>query len=260
VIFTSQNHATEENEMSTLKRDSVTDAETLDSHWHWLYRAGGAAALITALFIPIQIIVFALWPPPSTIADWFALLQNNRLVGLIDLDLLLIVDQALLIPILLALYIALKRADESWMAIGTALGLIGIASYVASNPAFAMLSLSDQYAAAATDAQRAMNLAAGQAMLAMFQGTAFTVYYVLGSVAPIIISAVMLTNSVFSKATAYLGILANVVALGFFLPTIGLLLAILSVVLLEIWYILIARSLLQIRQSGASLVSGATSA
>jgi hypothetical protein len=48
--------------------------------------------------------------------------------------------------------------------------------------AFDVLSLSNQYAAAATDAQRSMFLAAGQAMLAIYQGSAFDVYYVLNCV------------------------------------------------------------------------------
>jgi hypothetical protein len=44
-----------------------------------------------------------------------------------------------------------------------------------------MLSLSEEYAAATTDAERDLYLAAGQAMLATFEGTAFQVSYVLTS-------------------------------------------------------------------------------
>jgi hypothetical protein len=36
----------------------VTDAETADSAWKSLYRVGGTAALIMAVFIPIQFIIF----------------------------------------------------------------------------------------------------------------------------------------------------------------------------------------------------------
>ena len=45
--------------------------------------------------------------------------------------------------------------------------------------------------------------------------------------------------------TAYLGILGNVVALGLFIPTIGIYLALLSVVFLWIWFILLAKSFFQ---------------
>jgi hypothetical protein len=46
----------------------------------------------------------------------------------------------------LALYAALRRANKSYMAIAMTLGFVGIAVYFASNTAFSMLSLSDQYA------------------------------------------------------------------------------------------------------------------
>lgn len=217
----------------------MSSIETSDSRWKDLCRIGGAAALISAVFIPIQVIVFILWPPPSTPIAWFTLFQNNRLVGLIDLDLLLVADNVLLVPIFLALYIALRRNSESIMATATALGVVGIVLFIASNPAFEMLSLSDQYAAATTDAQQSIFVTAGQAMLAEWQGTAFQVAYVLGSIAGIAIGAVMLRGSIFGKGTAYMGILANAVGLGYYVPTIGIYIAVFSVVFLEIWYVLI---------------------
>jgi hypothetical protein len=136
------------------------------------------------------------------------------------------------------------------MVIGTTLAFVGIAVYFPSNTAFEMLSLSNQYAAATTEAQRSMYLAAGQAMLAIFEGTAFYVSYVLLAVAGIIISAVMLRSRIFSKVTASAGILGNAIGLGLFVPTMGLLLSLLSVPVLWIWYILIARRLFQLGSSG----------
>ena len=83
-------------------------------------------------------------------------------------------------------------------------------------------------------------------MLATYQGTAFHVSYVLGSVAGIIIGAVMLRSNIFSRVTAYAGILGNVVGFGLYVPTIGLFLSVISGPILWIWYILIARRLLQL--------------
>src|SRR3712207_4729598 len=110
----------------------------------------------------------------------------------------------------LALYAALRRVSESLMAIALTLGLVGIAAYFASTIAFEMLSLSNQYAAAATDVQRDAFLAAGQAMLAIYKGTASDVYYVLNAIVLFIIAPVMLRSGVFSKATAYAGLAAGV--------------------------------------------------
>jgi hypothetical protein len=220
--------------------------ETADSNWDWLYKIGGAAAMLSLVFFPIQIIIFLVNPPPDSVIGWFRLFQDNPLIGLLDLDLLLIVDQVLSILIFLALYVALRRAQESFMAISVALGLVSIVLFIASNPAFAMLSLSDQYAAATSAAQRAVFLAAGQAALIMWQGSAFQVSYLLGSIAIIILSAVMLRSRLFSKASAYLGILANVIALGLYVPVIGIYISIFSVVFLWVWYLLIARRLFQL--------------
>ena len=62
-------------------------SETADSGWKGLYRVGGTAALLMAVFIPIQFIIFVALPPPSTAIGWFTLFQNNRLLGLLDMDL-----------------------------------------------------------------------------------------------------------------------------------------------------------------------------
>lgn len=220
-----------------------------DPAWKPLYRIAGVAALIMVVFIPIQSIVFIVSPPPSTVIGWFTLFQNNKLLGLLDMDLLLIVDQVLMGLILLALYTALRRASQSFMAIALTAGLVGIAAYFASSTAFNMLSLSDQYAAATTDAQRSLFLASGQATLAIWQGTAFDVGYVLEGVALLIIAVVMLRSMLFNKVTAFVGILLGVMSL---LPptagTIGLVFSLGSLVPLEIWLILIARRLFQLGQ------------
>jgi hypothetical protein len=219
-----------------------------DTDWRLLYRAGGVAALITAVLIPLQIVVFIAWPPPleSSVIDWFTLFQDNWLLGLLSLDLLLLVDYILLVPIVLALYVALRRASESLMAVATALYFVAIAAYFASNTAFEMLSLSEGYAAATTDTQRAMDLAAGQAMLATFEGTSFQVSYVLASVAGIMIGAVMLWSKIFGRVAAYALILGDVIGLGLYIPTIGIFLSVISVPVLWVWYILIARRLIQL--------------
>ena len=64
-----------------------------DSRWQWLYRLGGAAALLIVAFIPLQVIIFMTWPPPTTALGYFTLFQSNPLVALLDLDLLLVIDQ-----------------------------------------------------------------------------------------------------------------------------------------------------------------------
>jgi hypothetical protein len=246
--------------MDTLMRGDfgtgpITEAGTANAAWKPLYRAAGAAALISAVFIPIQVMVFILWPPPleGTASDWFTLFQDNKLVGLLNLDLLLVADNVLLVPIFLALYVLLRRASESVTVVATTLGLLGVAFFIASNPAFEMLSLSNQYAAATTEAQRTTLLAAGETMLATWQGTAFQAAYVLGSLAGIVIGALMLRRGVFSNVTGWMAILGNAVGFGLYVPAIGVYISVFSVLFLEIWYLLIARRLFQLGKGVSTL-------
>ena len=237
--------------------DSNVNAETRDSAWKGLYKLGGAAALIVAVLLPIEIIVFTAYPLPGTVIGYFTLFQSNRLMGLLDLYLLEVFTYVLFVPMFLALYAALRRVNESYMALATTLAIIGIAVFLATNNPFSMLSLSDQYAAATTDAQRSQFLAAGQALLANTNQRAvggFNMGFFLVSAAGLIVSAVMLRSNIFSKVTAYVGVLANALSLAdyfraAFVPAAALLLlflAMASSLFLLIWYILIARRLFQL--------------
>lgn len=223
----------------------TSQTESPASEWQWLYQVSGTAAALTAVIIPIQIAAYVIYPPPTTTRGFFLLFQENALLGLVALDLLLIIDIVLLALILLALFVALRRVNPSVIAIGTTLGFVAIAVYFPSNPAVEMLNLSREYATASSDAQRQIYLAAGEALLATFEGTAFHVYYILGSISILLVSAVMLQSERFSNVTAYAGILGNMVALGFYVPRIGLILSVVSVVMLWVWYVLVARTLFQ---------------
>ena len=237
--------------------DQGTPAATTDSAWKDLYKAGGTAALVLALLLLSEIIVFVAYPLPNTAIDYLRLFQSNRLMGLLDLYLLETLAYILYVPLFLALYLALRRANASYMALAVALAGIGIAVFLATNNPFAMLSLSDQYAAAATAAERSQFVAAGQALLANTNQRAvggLNLGLFLVSVAGLIVSVVMLSSNVFGRVTAYVGILANTLSLADYLrlaiaPAALLLilfLALTSGLFLLAWYILIARRLLQL--------------
>jgi len=76
--------------------------------------------------------------------------------------------------------------------------------------------------------------------------TAFHVNYLFGGAALLTISFIMLRSNIFSKATAYVGIITNIMGFTLYVPKIGILLSIISVVGLFIWYIMIARRLFQL--------------
>jgi hypothetical protein len=235
-------------------RADTQRAELADADWTWLYRVGGIAAVITVLLIPVAVIAHILWPPPpwapGAAIDWFAYLQANWLVGLINLDLLLVIGLVLGVPLYLALFVALRRASRSMMAIATTIAILGTLLHLVSITAFEMLAFSQAHAVATTDAQRAIYLAAGEATLSAYYGTVFQVSYVLGYVAYIVIGAVMLRSTVFSRATAYMGILTGAAGFGFYLPTVGPFLSVIVVLFIAIWNGLVARRLFQLGQGG----------
>lgn len=245
--------------------DQVSHTRTVGPACKGLYKAGALAALIAALLFRRNLDaewlllrgtgVINVGPlvSPNTVIDWFTLLQQNRLLGLTLLNLFDLVNYALVGLIFLALFFALRRASQLWMVIAAAFGFSGIIIYFASNQAFSMLSLSEQFADAATDVQRGMILAAGQALLAVHQNASFAgsgIYlsFLLVSVAGLIISAIMLRSGIFSKSTAYMGILANGFGLGYYIviafaPALVYVPLSVSAIFLLIWYLRIGSRL-----------------
>jgi hypothetical protein len=229
------------------------DSSTTNFHadWRGIYKAGAIAAFVMLGIMVAQIIVFIAWPPPTTVAGYFALFQESKILGLLSLDLLYLVNNALLILVYLALYRALEKVSPSAMLIGLVMGLVGIASYYASSAAFEMLSLSNQYQAVSDAGQAGILVAAGQAMLETYKGTAFDVYYVLNAVTLLIFSIVMLKSKVFSKTTAIIGLIAGVLmAIPSTAGSIGLFFSLTSLVPWVIFSIMVAINLLRIKYPG----------
>jgi len=217
--------------------------------WRALYLVAAAASVILLVLMPVQIVVFLAWPPPlgGTAVDWFAVFGRSRLLGLLSLDLLLLVDQALFLLVFPALFVALRPAGASWALLGTVLGLAGTVVYFASGAAGEMLALSSHYAAAASDAQRMAYRAAGETVLAIYQGTAFDVSYLLQTASGLLLCWVMLRSPHFGPWPGWIGLLGFVVGLGLFVPgPVGIGLALFSVVFLWVWYGLLALAFLRL--------------
>ena len=220
--------------------------DRMDSTWRQLLRISAICCIVMFILILVQIGVFVIWPPPAKICDWFALFQKNGLLGLLSLDVLYIVNNTLLIPIYISLYLMLKKGYESWMTLSLVLGLVGIAAYYASNPAFEMLSLSRQYFAAASDAQTNVFLAAGEALLVSYKGTSFIAYYVLNDIMLLIMSAVLLRSRVLGRPIAYTALLSGLLmTIPSSFGTLGMIFSISSLVPWAVFILLVAKKLLK---------------
>ena len=173
-------------------------------NWKSLYTLGGLAALATVLVGVVEIIITFLPggnTASDTVFDWFALFQNNWFMGLRNLGLLNIFFTGLGIPTFIALYGAHRRDSQIFAALAMIVAFIGVAVFYATNRAFAMLDLSNQYALATSAAQKEILAAAGQAMLSVGKsGTPGTfLAFFLSKYAGILISIVMLRNKILAK-------------------------------------------------------------
>lgn len=186
--------------------------EAAYSNSNSLIRIGGVAALICAFMYIITLIIYVpanlASPPPATVQEWFTVFEENPITGLFYLGLGDIVIMLLWGPMALALYAVLKKTNSTWSLIATTFVFVGMAVFIATNMAFSMLSLSQEFAAAATETERAILLAAGQSLLAVTRGTG-QLYAGMQLVwlAGLILSVVMLRSDAFGKVTAWVGIL-----------------------------------------------------
>jgi hypothetical protein len=233
--------------------NEVENAGILETTEKSLFKLGAVAALIVAVVTLGEVIFQAISPLPGTVVEWFDLFQRNRLVGLIEFWGLEVVMYIMFIIIFLALYAALKQVDHPRAMIAAAFAFIGIGIFLATNNPFTMLSLSDQYTAAATDAQRSIFVAAGQALLANTnQRTVggFNMGLFLVSIAGLIVSAVMLRSQSFGRRIAFVGMAANALSLIDYLrqaltssEIVAVLVILPNAILLIVWYVLIYRRL-----------------
>jgi hypothetical protein len=234
-----------------------------NSNWNTLYKLGGAAA-IGAVAVGIAEIAIQFLPGVNavqeTVLEWFQFFQQNSFMGLRNLGLLNIFLNILAIFTYLALYGAhRKTSHQPLAALAAIISFLGIGVFFATNRAFAMWDLSQQYAVAASDLQHAALLAAGQAMLSVGDshspGTFFAFFF--AESAGILISYVMLRGQIFSKIAAYAGILGFGLLLIFEFITsfitgldqATMLLSMVGGLSSMIWYILIARRLFQLSGS-----------
>jgi hypothetical protein len=226
--------------------------ETTDSTWKDLYRIGGAAPLVALVFYLSEMAIFIFGEPyPTTMEGWFLLFQRSKILGLHYLNVLDMASIALLATLYLALYVALRRVHESHMAVATLFAFIGTVVFIVPRAAtLSVLSLSDQYAAAASDAQRSQIIAVAQAITAPAQAaTPQTTGFLFIAVAVLIISAVMLRTTLFNRVTAYAGILTGVMTFADQLcmviaPSIAGLLLPISGLLWIAWWLLVGLRLL----------------
>jgi hypothetical protein len=233
--------------------------EEATREWASLYKLGSVASLLILCTALIEILITFLpggYASAETVVDWFNLLHDNWFLGLRNLGLLNIVMTAFSIPMFFALCLAHWKINPKYSALAMVISFIGIAVFYATNRAFAMLDLSNQYAVASTNVQRMVLEAAGQALLAVGQSHTPGTFigFCLSEIAGFLISFVMLRGYIFSKLNAWAGILGFGMLWVYeicqsFIPgssSFALIFAMIGGILNLVWYGLIAQRLFKI--------------
>jgi hypothetical protein len=142
-----------------------------DKQWKTIYRLGAITAIIVLLGIILDMVVGSVTGGdvaalPKTAVDRFNQFKDNQLLGLYNLDLLNTIIQIIFIPSFFALYGVHRKGSNPPALLSLIVFLVGTAIFVTSNTALTMLDLSQKYTNAASDEQRILIAAAGEAMLA----------------------------------------------------------------------------------------------
>ncbi len=249
--------------MATKTMSKITPALSADVsplNWRTFYRAGAAAALLVILTGLLDVFLMFLpgtgaVPGSRTVVDWYAYLQARPFLALRDLGLLNILTQSCSVVVFFALFGAHRRVSPLPAAFALIVVCIGAAVYIANNTGLPMLTLSNEYAAAASQSQKALWAAAGQALLAQEDLTAgaFPGFF-YGEIAGLLMAGVAWRGGIFRRWEAGVG-LAAISCLLFFnivaafipalydsvMPAFGAGGGLLSL----LWYGLVARRLFQ---------------
>jgi hypothetical protein len=220
----------------------------------WMYKVGGASGILVFIGYFILIALYVTGTPPSGseerliffaghAAQWWSIIGLSVLTNFLRL------------LVFFSLFFALKGINRSAALIAVAFeGLFVViecaTSYGTMFPA--LMNLSSQYAAATSDAQRAVYVTAATSIDAALGSGFLAVYVILvPAISTLVISFVML-KGVFNKATAYLGLVTGILAIvsvvgPYFVSALSNIVPIMSA-LSMVWFLLVGYKLYRLGQ------------
>jgi hypothetical protein len=218
-----------------------------DASYKKTFRVGGFVCMALLVYtLAALIIIIFVGGPPETVRQCFDVLYENRLQGLLRLDILTVFFMPLYYLLFYCLFIVLKKTDPALVTIAAILACAGVTLFLSSPSVFSYLNLSNRFAIAATDYEKNQLLAAGESILAsdMWHGTGAIIGGLLLQLGALLISIIMLKTNIFSRITAIIGIvtfgldLLHII-IGFFVPAIANIIMFVAGPLYFIWFPLI---------------------
>jgi len=187
--------------------------------------------VMMVLIIPIQVAIFITSPMPENGLGFITLMHDNRIMGLLHMDLLYIVNNTFLIFFYVVLYMTLKDKSNSLLNVALITGLVGAILYYTSNRSVEMLLLSERFYRAEDISLRMIYIGMADGYLDVWKGTTFNTYYFLSAISLILYSVVMIKSSVYNKKTGIIGLISGMLmAIPSGFGMIGLVMSLLSLV------------------------------
>ena len=219
-----------------------------------LFKIAAISSLILLVYSLITILIVAfIGGPPQSVAECFEILKENRMKGLLRLDILTVFVMPLYFILFYGLFEALQSIHKAASTISLLFVVVGVTLFLAAPSVFSYLSLSDKYFSATDDIERNIYRAAAEGIFAadIWNGTGPRIGGILVQTAATLLSILMLRSTNFPKITSITGIvthgldLLHIIA-GFFLPALANGMMAVAGVLYLVWFPLIASSLFKL--------------
>jgi hypothetical protein len=228
------------------KMDNVVDPDGA-----WLYRAGGISAIVFGIaYILIIALYVPMGAPPSGAEARLTYLAGHTAAWWAILGLSVLTD-FLLVPVALALYLALKALNRNAMLVAAAgMGLFVVLDLAITWTNYAaLIALGGSYAAAADDAQRAVFVAAAIYPATVLESNLLFVYNSLTLAVGILMTSLVMLKGVFGRGIAYWGLVTGslgivAVAGSLFVSTASV--TILTSLLTTVWVLLVGYRLFRL--------------
>lgn len=229
--------------------------DEVESDWKILCKIGGISVglqLCCVIFIFVIAIILNEALAIGTVEETFDILEQNRLVGLIQLDFNSLIIICLMLPVFLGVYAVLKKKDPALALFLLIIIIIGVIQGITNHGGLSLIDLSDKYASAVTDLEKERFLAAGEAIVASneWHSTSWFMAGILLQGGALLFSILMLKRKQFHRITGIFGILANGLdliqhLLTLFLPTTSYIIISVAGIFYLGWYLYLGWDLIK---------------
>jgi len=227
----------------------------IDKPTRFLFIAGGWTAILFLIYTAVTILILVLIEGgyPATATECFNMLQENRFIALLRLDIVSIVVIPFYYLLFYSLYNALKSGYELIAKIALFCTIVGVTLFLAGVNLASIVIVSDKYQAATSPEVKQQLLAACEGMLAsdMWINTGAIIRGILIEIGAVIFSLLMLKTQVFNKTTGRVGLLTHgfdlsSIIIGLFFPPIKEFFTMVAGPLYIVWFVLIGIRLFQL--------------